>query len=82
MALMFPLMMLGGSFFPFEAMPEWMATIGAKTPNGWALDRLKDIVFERSDASVIAIAFILLTVITALLLIVSAIRLRRVFAQG
>ena len=63
-------------------MPLWMAAVGTKTPNGWALDRLKDIVFERADGSVIAVAFLLLTGITALLLTVSAIRLRRVFAQG
>jgi ABC-type multidrug transport system permease subunit len=44
MAIMFPLMMIGGSFFPFEAMPDWMAAIGKMTPNGWALARFKDIV--------------------------------------
>lgn len=39
--VMFPLMMLGGSFFPFEAMPHWMVTVGRFTPNGWALRQLK-----------------------------------------
>ncbi|NOZ33192.1 MAG: ABC transporter permease [Alphaproteobacteria bacterium] len=33
-ALMFPLLMAGGSFFPFEAMPEFMAALGRLTPNG------------------------------------------------
>lgn len=42
--VIFPLMMAGGSFFPFEAMPAWMARIGGFTPNGWAVMRFKEIV--------------------------------------
>src|SRR5262245_4535486 len=38
-----PLLMLGGSFFPFEAMPAGMAALGRHTPNGWALERFKEI---------------------------------------
>jgi ABC-type Na+ efflux pump permease subunit len=41
--LVFPLIMIGGSFFPFEAMPEWMAAAGRWTPNGQAVARLKDL---------------------------------------
>jgi len=41
--IIFPLAMLGGSFFPFEAMPEAMAAVGRFTPNGWALEVLKGI---------------------------------------
>lgn len=48
--VLFPIVMLGGSFFPFEAMPEWMATVGQWTPNGLALVRLKEIVAGRPDA--------------------------------
>ena len=48
--VLFPLVMLGGSFFPFEAMPEWMAAIGRWTPNGLALVHLKEIVAARPDA--------------------------------
>lgn len=40
-AITLPLAMLGGSFFPFEAMPAWMASLGRLTPNGWALLRLR-----------------------------------------
>ncbi len=36
-AMVFPLMMLGGSFFPFEAMPKWMVAIGQYLPNGYML---------------------------------------------
>ena len=42
--VVFPMMMIGGAFFPFEAMPEWMRAVGAWTPNGLALVRFKEIV--------------------------------------
>ena len=35
-----PLMMMGGSFFPFEALPDWLADIGRLSPNGFVVDRL------------------------------------------
>lgn len=38
--LIFPLMMIGGSFFPFQLMPEWMAAVGRWTPNGQAVVQL------------------------------------------
>ena len=41
--VLFPLMMVGGAFFPFEAMPGWLAAIGRKLPNGWALEQFKAI---------------------------------------
>jgi ABC-type multidrug transport system permease subunit len=43
-AILFPLIMVGGAFFPFEAMPGPMVQIGRLTPNGWAMERFKDIV--------------------------------------
>lgn len=36
-AMVFPMMMLGGSFFPFDAMPKWMVAIGQYLPNGYML---------------------------------------------
>jgi hypothetical protein len=39
--VVFPLSLLGGSFFPFEMMPDWMAAIGRFTPNGWAVLQFK-----------------------------------------
>jgi len=36
-AMVFPLMMLGGSFFPFDTMPKWMVAIGQYLPNGYML---------------------------------------------
>src|SRR6185436_16618765 len=29
--ILFPLSMIGGSFFPFEAMPAWMSELGRRT---------------------------------------------------
>ena len=36
----FPLLMAGGSFFPLAALPDWIASIGRLTPNGFVADRL------------------------------------------
>lgn len=41
--VLFPLMMIGGSFFPLEAMPGWLAAIGRRLPNGYALELFKTI---------------------------------------
>ena len=38
--LLFPLLMAGGSFFPLAALPDWIAAIGRRTPNGFVADRL------------------------------------------
>lgn len=46
--VVFPLIMIGGSFFPFEAMPAWMAAVGAWTPNGLAVVRLQEILDGRA----------------------------------
>ena len=48
--VIFPLMMIGGSFFPFEIMPAWMQRVGRWTPNGLATAQLKDILFGTLDA--------------------------------
>jgi ABC-type multidrug transport system permease subunit len=33
-------MMMGGSFFPLDALPNWLADIGRMSPNGYVADRL------------------------------------------
>jgi len=38
--VLFPLMMVGGSFFPLAALPDWIAGIGRLSPNGFIADRL------------------------------------------
>lgn len=37
----FPLLLVGGSFFPFESMPDFLAAFGRLTPNGMMLEPLK-----------------------------------------
>lgn len=79
-ALVFPLAMLGGSFFPSEAMPAWMRVVGRYTPNGLAVEHLKDILLERADAAAILLALALFAGASAVLLTISIRRLSRTFA--
>jgi ABC-type Na+ efflux pump permease subunit len=60
MMVLFPLMMLGGSFLPFESMPAWMRAVGVWTPNGMAVEQLNDWLFGSPDpaASIVAAAAI------------------------
>lgn len=58
--VMFPSMMLGGSFFPFEMMPAWMAAIGQRTPNGLGLMRLKEILAGTADLQGLLLAALLM----------------------
>lgn len=64
--MVFPLMMLGGSFFPFDSMPKWMVVIGEKLPNGYLLQSfntwfVKDNPLNvLSTPALIAVVFILL----------------------
>jgi len=39
--IMFPLLMAGGSFFPTETMPKFIASIAQYTPNGRVIEPLK-----------------------------------------
>lgn len=82
MVLLFPLMMAGGSFFPFEAMPAWMAAIGKFTPNGWALEELKKILLGRAETVSLGTSFIGLLAVIVILFAVSTHRLRSGFARG
>ena len=38
--ILFPLLMVGGSFFPLAMLPGWIATAGRASPNGFVADRL------------------------------------------
>ena len=55
-AITLPLAMLGGSFFPFETMPEWMVAVGRWTPNGFALVRLREIMEGAAEPASLALA--------------------------
>ena len=76
----FPLLMIGGSFFPFEIMPDWLASVGRWTPNGWALEQLKAILAGGVDMGGLSAAFIGLAVLGAVAFVLSSRSLRRGFA--
>jgi len=48
---MFPLLMAGGSFFPTETMPKFIATIAQYTPNGRVIEPLKAYLIGEYGAS-------------------------------
>lgn len=80
--ILFPLMFMGGSFFPFDAMPFWMSAIGRRTPNGWALQRLEDILFDSPSAGSLAAAIAILLTACAVLFLFSERRMRRSFVRN
>lgn len=80
--VLFPLMMIGGSFFPFELMPRWMAAIGRLTPNGQGVAQLRAILTGRVDPAAVAIAACAIGLPAALLFLLSARLVRGRFAAG
>lgn len=76
--LMFPLLMMGGSFFPFEAMPSWMAEAGRLTPNGWILQELKPVILGNRQLLGLGAPFGALVVGGGILTYLLRARLRRV----
>jgi ABC-type multidrug transport system permease subunit len=78
--IVFPLMMMGGSFFPFEVMPAWMAAIGRWTPNGLAVAHVKQILFGRLDLGALGIAAAAIGLLAVLAFFTGVRRLRGAFA--
>jgi ABC-type multidrug transport system permease subunit len=76
-----PLMMLGGTFFPFEAMPKHLAAVGRWTPNGWLLMEFKAIVNGSLGGGRLAADFAIVTLAAAVLLLMAARRLRLKFVE-
>ncbi|MCB9916020.1 MAG: ABC transporter permease [Planctomycetes bacterium] len=77
--LVFPLMMIGGSFFPFEVMPDWMASLGRRTPNGLAVVRFKELLVGSADLAALANDGALLAAMAAALFFLTLRRTRRRF---
>jgi ABC-2 type transport system permease protein len=73
-AITLPMAMLGGSFFPFEAMPDWMVAVGTSTPNGWALVRLRAILDGAAEPQVLAASA---GVVAAVVVVLGALVARR-----
>jgi ABC-type multidrug transport system permease subunit len=76
-----PLLMVGGSFFPFESMPEWMARIGQRTPNGWALVQLKAILAGTLTTPALAARLLVLALLGSVLFVLTLRRLAGRFAR-
>lgn len=72
----FPLLMLGGGFFPLEVMPDGLAAIGRWTPLGLVIERLKALLAGEPPglASLTAVAGAL--AVTTLLVALIGARLR------
>lgn len=82
MMVLFPLIMLGGSFFPFELMPGWMREVGTWTPNGQALVQLKHILAGDLEPAALARAAVFLAGSGAVLFLLSLRRLRGHFLRA
>lgn len=80
--VLLPLMMLGGSFFPFEAMPAWMARIGRLTPNGQGVTQLRALLTGQADVTTLAIAAGAMLLPAGAAFLVSVRLLRGRFARG
>jgi len=78
--IVFPLIMLGGSFFPMEVMPDFLAAIGRLTPNGWSLEVLKHIIGVKPGPVALLPAAGFLAAMAGVLFSLCLLRLRRGFA--
>lgn len=79
--VLFPLLMVGGSLFPFDAMPAWLARIGRWTPNGWSVTVLDSILFGAPAPGELALATLAAAAFVAALAAFCAAGLRR-FARS
>jgi len=80
-AVLFPLMMLGGTFFPFEAMPGWMARVGRWTPNGIGVTELKKLMTSGPDAGSLLVGAAGIGLVAALCFVFATRRLARFAAR-
>ncbi len=80
--VLFPLLMLGGSFFPLAVMPAWMSSVGRHTPNGWAGTVLAELLLERADWTHLLVSAAIAAAACLPLFLISARRMRAGFASG
>ena len=79
--LLFPLLMAGGSFFPLAALPDWIASIGRLSPNGFIADRLSSEFMSATAWSIDVQSWLTILAITIGGLALSVLRLRNGFAR-
>ena len=77
--VIFPLCLIGGTFFPFEIMPSWMVSIGHFTPNGWAVLQFRAILEGSARAGSLAASAAGLLIVGAAAFALAERRLRRGF---
>lgn len=75
--VLFVFSMAGGTFFPFEMMPRWLAAIGRMTPNGWAVWRLREMLDGPVDPGRALSGLAMALVFCGVLFFILARRLRR-----
>lgn len=81
-ALLFPLLMAGGSFFPLAVMPSWIAALGRIAPNGFVADRLTMVVAESGGWGIDLNSWLIVLIAGVAGLTVCAWRLRSGFARA
>jgi len=79
---LFPLLMAGGSFFPLTALPDWIAAIGRKTPNGFVADRLTTEIIADAAWAIDGQSWLIVAAIAMTGLGACFLRLRSGFARG
>jgi ABC-type multidrug transport system permease subunit len=80
--VLFPVMMIGGAFFPFEAMPAWMQAVGRWTPNGQALVRFRELLAGTAALETLAVSVLAIGLPAAAVFVLSTRVLGRRFAGG
>jgi len=75
--VVFPLSLVGGSFFPFEMMPDWMASIGRFTPNGWAVTKFKAFVAGSAHGNDLLVGAACMAAVGSVLFLLTLRRIRR-----
>ncbi len=79
--LMFPLLMVGGSFFPTETMPKFISSIAQYTPNGRVIEPLKAyLIGEHGASGMFAELWGILLVTLVLVLLTGSLSARKALA--
>ena len=79
--LLFPLLMMGGSFFPLDVLPDWIAAVGRLSPNGFVVDRLTAELTSGSDWTFDMQSWTIVIAMTVIGIAVSTWRLQTGFAR-
>lgn len=80
--VLFPVLMIGGSFIPFAMMPDWLVRIGERTPNGWSVALLDRLLFSEVDGLALGASFAAALLAFAALSWLAARRFGGAFARG